>query len=249
MERNWLKNYPAGVAQHVNANEYASLVELLDNSFKKYATLPAYKFMGKDYSYQLIDEMSQAFAAYAQTLGLAQGDRVAIMMPNVPQYPVVVAGLLRAGLVVVNVNPLYTPRELAHQLEDSGAKAIVILENFAAVAATGALHAVPAKKVVLAAMGDMPGPDQGRARQPCAAQRQEDGAGLSSCPARCAGAMRSPAGRRMRPIPSPIKVGPDDIAALQYTGGTTGVSAKAQCCCIAIWSQTCCNPRPGTSRR
>ena len=97
MERTWLKNYPEGVAPHLKANEYASLVELLNNSFTKYADLPAYKFMGKDFSFRLIDEMSRAFAAYAQTLGLAQGDRVAIMMPNVPQYPVVVAGLLRAG--------------------------------------------------------------------------------------------------------------------------------------------------------
>src|SRR5471032_2610712 len=156
MERNWLKNYPEGVVPHLNANEYASLVELLNNSFTKYADLPAYKFMGKDYSFRLIDEMSRAFAAYAQTLGLAQGDRVAIMMPNVPQYPVVVAGLLRAGLVVVNVNPLYTPRELEHQLKDSGAKAIVIIENFATTLQQ-VLAAVPTKKVILAAMGDMLG--------------------------------------------------------------------------------------------
>src|SRR6202012_4216173 len=94
-ERTWLKNYPEGVSPHLNANEYASLVELLDDSFRKYADLPAYKFMGKDFSYRLVDEMSRAFAAYVQTLGFAKGDRVAIMMPNVPQYPVVVAGLLR----------------------------------------------------------------------------------------------------------------------------------------------------------
>ena len=162
MERNWLKNYPEGVAPHVNANEYASLVELLDNSFTKYADLPAYKFMGKDYSYRLIDEMSRAFAAYVQTLGLAQGDRVAIMMPNVPQYPVVVAGLLRAGLVVVNVNPLYTPRELEHQLKDSGAKAIVIIENFATTLQQ-VLHEVPTKKVDPRVHGRHAGPAQGHA--------------------------------------------------------------------------------------
>src|SRR5471032_3135567 len=156
MERSWLKNYPDGVTRHVNANEYTSLVELLDNSFRKYASLSAYKFMGKDYSYALIDEMSRAFAAYVQTLGLAAGDRVAVMMPNIPQYPVVVAGLLRAGLVVVNVNPLYTPRELEHQLKDSGAKAIIVFENFATTLAQ-VMHEVPTKKVVLAAMGDMLG--------------------------------------------------------------------------------------------
>src|SRR5580765_5502636 len=132
MERNWLKHYPAGVAQHVNATEYASLVELLENSFRKYAPLPAFKFMGKDFTYTQVDALSRTFAAYLQTLGLGKGERVAVMLPNIPQYPVVVAAILRAGLVVVNVNPLYTPRELEHQLKDSGAKAIVIIENFAA---------------------------------------------------------------------------------------------------------------------
>src|SRR5579862_5306471 len=98
MERNWLKNYPEGVPQHVDASEYASLVELLDESFAKYAALAAFKFMGRSYSYAQVEEMSRAFAAYVQTLGLAPGDRVAVMMPNIPQYPVVVAGILRAGL-------------------------------------------------------------------------------------------------------------------------------------------------------
>jgi long-chain acyl-CoA synthetase len=223
MERNWLKNYPAGVAQHVNANEYASLVELLDNSFKKYAALPAYKFMGKDYSYQAIDEMSQAFAAYAQTLGLAQGDRVAIMMPNVPQYPVVVAGLLRAGLVVVNVNPLYTPRELEHQLKDSGAKAIVIIENFATTLQQ-VLHAVPTKKIILASLGDMLGMIKGTITNYVVRNVKK------MVPAyELPGAVRFndaiAIGRRA--VFKPVKVGPEDIAVLQYTGGTTGVSKGA----------------------
>jgi long-chain acyl-CoA synthetase len=223
MERNWLKNYPAGVAPHVNANEYASLVELLDNSFKKYATLPAYKFMGKDYSYQLIDEMSQAFAAYAQTLGLAQGDRVAIMMPNVPQYPVVVAGLLRAGLVVVNVNPLYTPRELEHQLKDSGAKAIVIIENFATTL-QHVLKDVPTKKVILAAMGDMLGLIKGTIVN-YVVRNVKKMVPAFDIP----GAVRFndaiAIGRRA--TFKPVKVGAEDIAVLQYTGGTTGVSKGA----------------------
>jgi len=223
MERNWLKSYPEGVAQHVNANEYASLVELLDNSFRKYADLPAYKFMGKDFSYRLVDELSRAFAAYAQTLGLAQGDRVAIMMPNVPQYPVVVAGLVRAGLVVVNVNPLYTPRELEHQLKDSGAKAIVIIENFATTLQQ-VLHAVPTRKIILASMGDLLGLLKGtlvnyvvrnvRKMVPAfdlpGAVRFNDAIAI---------------GRRA--AFKPVKVGPDDIAVLQYTGGTTGVSKGA----------------------
>jgi len=223
MERTWLKNYPEGVAPHLNANEYASLVELLDNSFKKYADLPAYKFMGKDFSYRLVDEMSRAFAAYVQTLGFAQGDRVAIMMPNVPQYPVVVAGLLRAGLVVVNVNPLYTPRELEHQLKDSGAKAIVIIENFATTL-QHVLGDVPTKKVILASMGDMLGLLKGtlvnyvvrnvRKMVPAfdipGAVRFNDAIAI---------------GRRS--TFKPVQVGPEDVAVLQYTGGTTGVSKGA----------------------
>jgi long-chain acyl-CoA synthetase len=223
MERNWLKNYPDGVAPHVNANEYASLVELLDNSFRQYADLPAYKFMGKDFSYRLVDELSRAFAAYAQTLGLAQGDRVAIMMPNVPQYPVVVAGLLRAGLVVVNVNPLYTPRELEHQLKDSGAKAIVIIENFATTLQE-VLHAVPTKKIVLASMGDLLGLLKGTLVN-YVVRNVKKMVPAFDLP----GAVRFndaiAIGRRG--AFKPVKVGPDDIAVLQYTGGTTGVSKGA----------------------
>ena len=222
MERNWLKNYPEGVAQHVNATEYASLVELLDDSFRKYADLAAYKFMGKDFSYRLVDEMSRAFAAFAQTLGLAQGDRVAIMMPNVPQYPVVVAGLLRAGLVVVNVNPLYTPRELEHQLKDSGAKAIVVFEKFATTLQE-VLHAVPTKKIVLASVGDLMGLKGHLINFVLRTVRKE------IPPFDLPGAVRFndaiAIGRRA--TFKPAKVGPDDIAVLQYTGGTTGVSKGA----------------------
>jgi len=223
MEPNWLKHYPEGVAPHVNASEYASLVELLDNSFGKYAELPAYKFMGKDFSYRLVDELSRAFAAYAQTLGLSQGDRVAIMMPNVPQYPVVVAGLLRAGLVVVNVNPLYTPRELEHQLKDSGAKAIVIIENFATTLQE-VLHAVPTKKIVLASMGDLLGLLKGTLVN-YVVRNVKKMVPAFDLP----GAVRFndaiAIGRRGTFMP--VKVGPDDIAVLQYTGGTTGVSKGA----------------------
>ena len=223
MEPNWLKHYPEGVAPHVNASEYASLVELLDNSFGKYAELPAYKFMGKDFSYRLVDELSRAFAAYAQTLGLSQGDRFAIMMPNVPQYPVVVAGLLRAGLVVVNVNPLYTPRELEHQLKDSGAKAIVIIENFATTLQE-VLHAVPTKKIILASMGDLLGLLKGTLVN-YVVRNVKKMVPAFDLP----GAVRFndaiAIGRRG--TFKPVKVGPDDIAVLQYTGGTTGVSKGA----------------------
>src|SRR4051794_22014732 len=142
--RPWLAAYPEGVPADVDASQYHSLVQLMEESFQKYAARTAYAYMGKDVSYGETDSLSRAFAAYLQGLGLTKGDRVAIMMPNVPQYPVAVAAILRAGLVVVNVNPLYTPRELEHQLKDSGSKAIVILENFAATL-TQALPAVPTR--------------------------------------------------------------------------------------------------------
>ena len=156
MDKIWLKQYPAGVPAEIDVNQYASLVALLDESFRRYADRMAYKFMGKSISFRDVDEASAAFAGWLQAQGFAKGDRIAVMMPNVPQYPVAIAAILRAGLVVVNVNPLYTPRELEHQLKDSGAKAIVILENFASVLQQ-VMAAVPTKKVVLASMGDMLG--------------------------------------------------------------------------------------------
>ena len=155
-DRPWLKSYPPGVPADVDASQYPSLVALMEESFQKYASRTAYSFMGKDISFAETDTMSLALAAYLQGLGLAKGDRVAIMMPNVPQYPVAVAAILRAGLVVVNVNPLYTARELEHQLKDSGAKAIFIVENFAATL-EHCLAATPVKHIVLCAMGDQLG--------------------------------------------------------------------------------------------
>jgi long-chain acyl-CoA synthetase len=147
-DRIWLKNYPAGVPSDVDASQYVSLVDMMEESFRQFAERPACSFMGKELSYRQIDEMSRTFAVYLQGLGLVKGDRVAVMMPNVLQYPIAVAGILRAGYTLVNVNPLYTARELEHQLRDSGAKAIVILENFAAtlekcLAATPLQHIVP----------------------------------------------------------------------------------------------------------
>ena len=156
MEKIWLKQYPAGVPAEIDVGQYPSLVALLDDSFRRYAERVAYKFIGKSISFSQVDQASIAFAAWLQSQGLVKGDRVAVMMPNVPQYPVAIAAILRAGLVVVNVNPLYTPRELEHQLKDSGAKAIVVLENFAHVLAQ-VMAAVPSKKVVIASMGDMLG--------------------------------------------------------------------------------------------
>jgi len=223
MQKMWLKHYPAGVPAEIKTDVYPSLVALLDESFKKYRELTAYKFMGKSFSYQQIDELSQAFSAWLQAQGLERGDRVAIMMPNVPQYPAVVAGILRAGYVVVNVNPLYTPRELEHQLKDSGSKAIVILENFAHVLQQ-VLSSVPTKKVVIAAMGDLMGFPKGMIINYVVRSVKK------MVPAfNIPGAVRfndAIAQGRGKPFTA-AKVGPDDIAVLQYTGGTTGVSKGA----------------------
>ncbi len=223
MDKIWLKHYPAGVPATVKTDVYASLVALIDESFSKYRALPAYRFMGKAISFGQVDDLSRAFAAWLQSLGLTRGDRVAIMMPNVPQYPVAVAGILRAGYVVVNVNPLYTPRELEHQLKDSGAKVIVVFENFASTLQQ-VIHAVPTKTVVLASMGDMLGLVKGTLVNHVVRNVKK------MVPAfKLQGAIRFNdairLGRSKRyTAPS---VGPDDIAVLQYTGGTTGVSKGA----------------------
>jgi long-chain acyl-CoA synthetase len=223
MEKIWLKQYPAGVPAEIDVNQYPSLVALLDESFRRYADRTAYKFMGKAITFRQVDDASRGLAAWLQAQGLAKGDRVAVMMPNVPQYPVAVAAILRAGLVVVNVNPLYTPRELEHQLKDSGARAIVILENFAATLAK-VLAAVPTKKVVLASMGDMLGFAKGVIVNYVVRKVKK-----MVPPFAIAGAVRfndAVAEGRGKPF-KPATVGPDDIAVLQYTGGTTGVSKGA----------------------
>ena len=223
MEKIWLKQYPAGVPAEVDVAQYASLVTLMEESFVKYRALPAYIFMGKTVTFGQVDDASRALAAYLQSLGLDKGDRIAVMLPNVPQYPVAVAAILRAGYVVVNVNPLYTPRELEHQLKDSGAKVIVILENFAATLAQ-AIDATPTKKVLLAAMGDMLGMIKGgivnyvvrNVKKMVPAYSLPQAVRFNDALAQ---------GRR-KTYTAP-KIGPDDIAVLQYTGGTTGVSKGA----------------------
>jgi long-chain acyl-CoA synthetase len=223
MEKIWLKQYPAGVPAQIDVTLYASLVTLLEESFTKHRTRPAYIFMGRTITFGQVDDASRALAAYLQSLDLDKGDRVAIMLPNVPQYPVAVAAILRAGYVVVNVNPLYTPRELEHQLKDSGAKAIVILENFAATLAQ-VIDAVPTKKVLLAAMGDMLGLIKG-AIVNHVVRKVKKLVPAYSLP----GAARfndALAQGRRKTYTAP-KIGPDDIAVLQYTGGTTGVSKGA----------------------
>ena len=223
MDKTWLKQYPAGVPAEIDVNQYASLVGLLDDSFRRYADRLAFKFMGKSITFGQVDQASIAFAAWLQAQGLARGDRVAVMMPNVPQYPVAIAAILRAGLVVVNVNPLYTPRELEHQLKDSGAKAIVILENFAGVLAQ-VMAAVPTKKAVLASMGDMLGfPKSLIVNYVVRKVKKMVPAFDLPGAVRFTDALAEGRGKTFRPQ----AVGPDDIAVLQYTGGTTGVSKGA----------------------
>ena len=156
MERIWLKSYPAGVPADIDPGQYRSLIELFDANIARYRERPAFTNMGKTISFDELDKRSRDFGAWLQSRGLSKGARVAIMMPNCLQYPVVLYGTLRAGGIVVNVNPLYTPRELEHQLKDSGAEVIVILENFAATLEQ-VLPRTPVKHVVLAALGDMLG--------------------------------------------------------------------------------------------
>ena len=226
MQKIWLKQYPAGVPAEIRTDAYPSLVALIDDSFRKYRDKPAYRFMGRAFSFGEIDDASRAMAAWLQGQGLTRGDRVAIMMPNVPQYPVAVAAILRAGLVVVNVNPLYTPRELEHQLKDSGAKAIVVMENFAGTLAQ-VIAQVPTKTVVLAAMGDMLGLVKG-ALINHVVRRVKKLVPAFVLPASVTSTRFNDTlakGRRMSLAPA--KLGPDDIAVLQYTGGTTGVSKGA----------------------
>ncbi|GAP37520.1 long-chain-fatty-acid--CoA ligase [Piscinibacter sakaiensis] len=223
MEKTWLKQYPAGVPAEIDVAQYTSLVGLLEESFAKYRDLPAYKFMGKSISYRQVDEASRALAGWLQAQGLAKGDRVALMMPNVPQYPVAVAAVLRAGYVVVNVNPLYTPRELEHQLKDSGAKLIIMVENFAATLQQ-VIASVPTKKVVLTALGDMLGfPKRLIVNYVVRNVKKMVPAYQLPGAVRFNEALAQGAGL---PVQAP-SLGPDDIAVLQYTGGTTGVSKGA----------------------
>ena len=223
MEKTWLKQYPAGVPAEINVEQYASLVALLDESFKKYGSRVAYKFMGKAITFAQVDDASRALAAYLQAQGLAKGDRVAIMMPNVPQYPVAVAAILRAGYVVVNVNPLYTPRELEHQLKDSGAKAIIIVENFATTLQK-VLSAVPTQKIILTALGDMLGfPKAMIVNYMVRKVKKMVPAFELPGAVQFNDAIAQGRGKSFKPA----QVGPDDIAVLQYTGGTTGVSKGA----------------------
>ncbi len=222
MEKIWLKAYPPGVPATIRYDEFKSIGELVEASVKKYADRPAYHNMGKELTFGDLDRLTRAFGAWLQSKGLAKGARVAIMMPNVLQYPVALFGTLRAGCVVVNVNPLYTPRELEHQLNDSGAEVIVILENFAAVLEQ-VLARTKVKHVVLAALGDLLGLKGAIVN--LVVRHVKKMVPAYALP----GALRfnDVLAEGARHELARVAVGAEDIAFLQYTGGTTGVAKGA----------------------
>jgi long-chain acyl-CoA synthetase len=224
MDKIWLQEYPEGVPAEIDVNEFPSLREFLEQSFSKYSSLPAFTNMGHSISFGELDEMSRYLGAWLQkNAGLAKGDAVAVMMPNVIQYAVAVAAILRAGLTVTNVNPLYTPRELEHQLKDSGAKAIIMVENFASTLQK-VRHNTPIKTVVVTAIGDMlPVPKRHlvnfvirKVKKMVPAWDIPDAVPFHK-------ALKEGKWQTMDTPP----LGHDDIAFLQYTGGTTGVAKGA----------------------
>jgi long-chain acyl-CoA synthetase len=224
MDKIWLKSYPEGMPAEIDADQFRSIPDLLDKLFSKFADKPAYHNLGRTISYAELEALSRAFAAYLQGLpGMARGERVAIMSPNLLQYPVVLFGILRAGMVVVNVNPLYTPRELEHQLQDSGARAIVIVENFASTLQQ-VLGKTRVKHVITTQVGDLlPIPKRWLVNFVIKYVRkmvpawQIDGATTLDAALERGSAL--PLG--------PVDIHAEDLAFLQYTGGTTGVAKGA----------------------
>ena len=220
----WLKSYPVGMPAEIDPDRFRSIPDLLDKIVAKFADRPAYHNLGCTISYAELDQLSRDFAAFLQGLpGMASGERVAVMSPNLLQYPIALFGILRAGMTVVNVNPLYTPRELAHQLKDSGARAIVILENFAHTLQQVRAD-TPVEHVITTQVGDLlPTPKRWivnlvikRVKKMVPAWRIDGAVNFRAALARGATA----------PL-QPVEVSHDDIAFLQYTGGTTGVAKGA----------------------
>lgn len=223
MDKFWLKSYPQGVPAEIDVSQYKSLVHLLEDSFHKYASRKAYVCMDKFLTYAELDLLSRKIAAWLQNKGLNKGARVAIMMPNILQYPVVIAAVLRAGYTVVNVNPLYTPRELEHQLKDSGAEAVFILENFATTLQQIVAH-TKVKHIIVASMGDLLGGIKGalvnfvvrKVKKIVPAYALPGSVSFKQLIAEAAALTFQT-----------VTLEQDDIAFLQYTGGTTGVSKGA----------------------
>ena len=224
VERIWLKSYPAGIPADIDIARYASVLDMFDETIRKFADKPAFSNFGKNLSFTHLDQMSKRFAGFLQELGgLSKGDRIAVMMPNLLQYPVVLFGILRAGMTVVNINPLYTARELEAQLKDSGAKVIIILENFAGTLQK-VLNNTSVEHVITSQIGDMMSAPRRwlfnfiikRVKKMVPRWRIDNAMPLRK-------ALRQ--GKRV-PF-TPIKLTQDDIAFLQYTGGTTGVSKGA----------------------
>jgi len=223
MQKFWLASYPAGVPHDIDPGVYGSLVDLIDEAFRVHASRTAYVGFGVSMSFAELDARSRAFAAWLQSTGLRRGDRVALMMPNVLQYPVALAGVLRAGMVIVNVNPLYTARELEHQLKDSGARAIVILENFAHVLQQVVAN-TSVEKVVVTGMGDLLGGIKGMLVNAVVKHVKKM---VPAWDLPEALSFREVVRHGQSLALAPVQLGHDDLAVLQYTGGTTGVSKGA----------------------
>lgn len=226
-QKPWLKNYPEGVPHEIDPQQYSSLTQLLDESFRKHASRPFSVCMERWMTYGQLDELSRSLGAWLQAQGLEPGARVAIMLPNVPQFPVAMAAVLRAGYTCVNVNPLYTARELEHQLKDSGATAIIILENFCHTLEQ-VIENTDVRHVAVTAMGDLLGTVYGQwitfavrhlAKMVPAFRLPLEGRSVTPLPRALSEGMRG----TLRPVPQNL----DSIAFLQYTGGTTGLSKGA----------------------
>ena len=213
MTRDWLNGYGERIPTEINPDAYGSVLEMLEGAMKRYADKPAFRCFGKTLTYADADRLSRAFAAYLQNrLGIAKGDRVAVMLPNLPAFPLAMLGIIRAGAVQVNVNPLYTPRELEHQLNDSGAKAIVIFGGVTATLAEIIAHTA-IEQVITASLGDGTG---AILQSPPVDTRLTNAVGFADALAQ---------GETL-PLRTPALIG-DDILFLQYTGGTTGLSKGA----------------------
>ena len=222
MDKIWLKSYPPGVPAEIDYSDYKSVGDLFEKCVKQFADRPAFHCMGKTITFAELDRQSAAFGAWIQSKGLAKGARVALMMPNVLQYPVCLYGTLRAGCTVVNVNPLYTARELEHQLKDSGAEVIVVLENFASVLQE-VIAKTPVRHVVVASLGDMLGLKGALVNFVVRNVKKMVPAFELPFAVRFNSMLSAGGGMSLKPV----ETGHEDIAFLQYTGGTTGVSKGA----------------------